>query len=67
LVYCDIIILSKPRRIKMHKYIQARMTETEKIRAQKVALDLRIDDREFARLAILEKCDREESKKYERT
>lgn len=51
----------------MHKYIQARMSETEKIRAQKVALDLRLEDREFARLAILEKCDREETKRSEDT
>jgi hypothetical protein len=62
-----LLYYQKPRRIKMHKYIQARMSETEKIRAQKVALDLRLEDREFARLAILEKCDREETKRSEDT
>ena len=49
------------------KFIQARLTTEEKIRAKKVALDLQIEDREFARIAILEKCDREEAKKNERT
>jgi hypothetical protein len=47
------------------KFIQAWLTVEEKIRAKKVALDLRLEDREFARQAILEKCDREEAKKNE--
>lgn len=45
------------------KYIQARLTEQEKIRAKKIALDLHMEDREFARQAIIEKCDREEQRK----
>ena len=42
----------------MFKYMQARLTEEEKIRAKQIALALRLEDREFVRIAILEKCKR---------